>query len=159
MKDLRLDTPPPPSGQAIDFSVPKSSVCMISGPMGCGKSTLLRTILGEKMPKGATIHLQTPYVGYCGQIPWIQNCSIKQNIIGFHEPDESWYSNIIYVSDLEADFPQMLECDKTEVGSRGLSLSGGQKHRLVSVYGFYSHSLTVTGLGKGVVFKVSYTGS
>lgn len=131
--DLRLDIPTSSAGAEINFSVPKGSVCMISGPVGCGKSTLLKTILGEKMLKSGSIHVERPYIGYCGQQPWIQNCSIKANIVGVSELDESWYVRVINICDLEADLSQMSKGDETSVGSRGLSLSGGQKHRVVSI--------------------------
>ncbi len=47
--------------------------------------------------------------------------------------DEVWYKKVIHVCDLEEDLDQMPDGDQTVIGSRGITLSGGQKHRIVSI--------------------------
>jgi ATP-binding cassette subfamily C (CFTR/MRP) protein 1 len=117
----------------ITFEATRGSLTTIVGPVGCGKSTLLRSILGEIKPASGTIFVATMYIGYCSQTPWLPNKRIRDAIVGPNEFDKAWYQQILKVCELESDFAQMQENDWTLVGSRGIVLSGGQKHRIVSV--------------------------
>jgi ABC-type bacteriocin/lantibiotic exporter with double-glycine peptidase domain len=109
----------------------KGSVTMISGPVGCGKSTLLKMVLGENRPKSGRISVSTPYIGYCSQTPWLQNNTLRKNIIGPNKLDSLWYDKVVRVCNLDPDIAQMPDKDDTMLGSRGVSVSGGQKHRIV----------------------------
>jgi ATP-binding cassette subfamily C (CFTR/MRP) protein 1 len=116
----------------ISFTAPKGSITMISGPVGCGKSTLLKAVLGEVPLKSGRVGVSTPYIGYCAQTPWLQNTTLKKNIVGPDVLDETWYQSIIRICNLEPDIAQMPEGHDTLLGSRGVTVSGGQKHRIVS---------------------------
>jgi ATP-binding cassette subfamily C (CFTR/MRP) protein 1 len=107
---------------------------MLSGPVGCGKSTLLKAILGEVHPKSGRISISTPHVGYCSQNPWLQNTTLRKNIIGTTAFEETWYRRVIDDCNLGLDIAQMPDGDETLLGSRGMSVSGGQKHRIVSIF-------------------------
>jgi ATP-binding cassette subfamily C (CFTR/MRP) protein 1 len=151
--NLRLDIPLQLSTSAIDFSVPKGSIWMIPGPVGCGKSTLLKTIIGENKPKEGEISVQTTHISYCAQTPWLQNKSIKKNIVGMNIEDEMWYRQVIYSCNLNPDIAQMPNGDDTQVGNRGISISGGQKHRIVSLaHALPTSLLTMIGLGQSIIF-------
>jgi ATP-binding cassette subfamily C (CFTR/MRP) protein 1 len=126
--DIKSDSEPTP----INLAIPKGSIAMLSGPAGCGKSTLLKAILGEVHPKSGRISISTPYIGYCSQTPWLQNTTLKKSIIGAAVFDEAWYQRVIDDCNLRPDIAQMPDGDETLLGSRGISVSGGQKHRIVS---------------------------
>lgn len=115
----------------VHFEARKGTLTMIIGPVGSGKSTLLNAILGEHVLEKGVIKMDTPVIGYCSQSPWLQNCSVRDNIIGFGLFDENWYSSVVQICALEQDLAQMPLRDSTIVGSRGVVLSGGQKHRIV----------------------------
>lgn len=117
---------------SISFAARKGTVTIILGPVGSGKSTMLKAILGEIVPKTGTVGVNTPLIAYCSQTPWLQNCSIRDNIVGPTEFDREWYRTIIRICALEEDFTQMPDKDMSVIGSRGITLSGGQKHRVVS---------------------------
>ena len=121
-----------PEKTAITFEASKGSLTTILGPVGCGKSTLLRSILGETKPLSGTITVRSTYIAYCSQSPWLPNAKIRDSIVGANQFDEKWYKKIIGICDLESDFSQMPQNDLTVVGNRGIVLSGGQKHRVVS---------------------------
>jgi ATP-binding cassette, subfamily C (CFTR/MRP), member 1 len=135
-----LVTGPPNSGsaesksedRAISFNSRRSSLTIINGPVGCGKSTLLKALLGEVKPLAGTISISTPFVGYCSQTPWLPNCKIRDAIIGPSKFDHEWYREVVNVCALETDFTRMPDNDMTSMGTRGVMLSGGQKHRIVS---------------------------
>jgi ATP-binding cassette subfamily C (CFTR/MRP) protein 1 len=116
----------------INFEATRGSLTTILGPVGCGKSTLLRCLLSELKPVAGNIFVRTPYIGYCSQNPWLPNERIRHAIVGAGEYDEEWYRKVISVCELDTDFTQMPENDLTIMGSRGIVLSGGQKHRIVS---------------------------
>lgn len=124
----------------ISFSVKRGNLTIVVGPVGCGKSTLLRCLLGEVVPESGSVSIKTPFVGYCAQFPWLQNTTIKDNIVGALEFDEAWYKNVVTVCALDYDLSQMPLKDKTEVGSKGLKLSGGQKQRIALARALYSRS-------------------
>ncbi|KAJ6781856.1 hypothetical protein PWT90_08917 [Aphanocladium album] len=100
------------------------------GPVGCGKSTLLRAILGETKPTTGTVTLGTRSVAYCSQVPWVQNETIQNNILGRKPYNETLYNKVVYVCALDADIARLPEKDQTRAGSEGGNLSGGQKQRV-----------------------------
>jgi ATP-binding cassette subfamily C (CFTR/MRP) protein 1 len=118
----------------VSFRVAKGTATVIIGPVGSGKSTLLKAILGELNPTSGSVDISTHFVGYCSQSPWLQNRTIRENIIGPAEFDRNWYRYIVRTCALEEDLSQMPQKDLTLIGSRGITLSGGQKHRVVSQY-------------------------
>jgi ATP-binding cassette subfamily C (CFTR/MRP) protein 1 len=120
------------SGEPVTFQSKTGSLTTVLGPVGCGKSTFLRTILNEIKPTSGKISISTPYVGYCAQTPWLPNAIVRDIITGPNKFDEPWYKSIVETCALEEDFKQMPNNDLTLIGSRGIVLSGGQKHRIVS---------------------------
>lgn len=121
-----------PENPGISFGSRRSSLTVILGPVGCGKSTFLKTLLGEVKPIAGTISIVTPFVGYCSQNPWLPNCGIREAIIGPSAFDEEWFQEIVNACALNIDLASMPENDRTLIGTRGIMLSGGQRHRIVS---------------------------
>jgi ATP-binding cassette, subfamily C (CFTR/MRP), member 1 len=138
LKDVVLDIKGSTPTTPINLKAAKGSITMISGPVGCGKSTLLKSILGEVQPKSGRVSISTPYIGYCSQAPWLQNKTLKQNIVGPNEFELGWYNRIIDVCNLKPDLMRMADGDNSLLGSRGITVSGGQKHRIVRVDEFLS---------------------
>ncbi|KAI9745550.1 MAG: hypothetical protein M1818_001084 [Claussenomyces sp. TS43310] len=106
---------------------------MVIGPVGSGKSTLLETILGNSNLSSGSATSSLSRVAYCPQIPWIQNNTIRQNIIGPFDFDPKWYDFTITACALEEDLKNMPGGDMRMAGSTGVSLSGGQKQRILKV--------------------------
>lgn len=121
-----------PVQASLNLEIKRAQLTMILGPVGSGKSTLLKELLGEVSIPDRKVALLSPVVGYCSQTPWLQNCSIRDNIIGPKSFDELFYQGTLRTCALDIDIASMPHHDLTEVGSRGLSLSGGQKNRIVS---------------------------
>lgn len=123
-------------GTGVSFKIDHGSLAVLVGPTGCGKSTILKALLGEVDTEEGTIHKSTNMVGYCAQTPWLVNLSIRHNICGplLQEQaiDEAWYEAVVHACCLEPDFLALPEGDLSIIGSKGLALSGGQRHRVVS---------------------------
>lgn len=107
----------------INLVLPKGKLVAIIGPVGSGKSSLFSAIIGEmERLKGEVIVRGT--LSYCQQSAWIQNATIRDNIL-FGLPFESEkYEKTIHLSALASDLNQFLDGDRTEIGERGINLSG-----------------------------------
>lgn len=109
------------------------AITMIIGPVGCGKSALLESIIGETHLKDGTTTRPLTHVAYCSQKPWIISNTIKFNITnGSEDIDQKWYDFTIWACALEEDLKTLPGGDKFQTGSNGVSLSGGQKQKVVS---------------------------
>lgn len=123
-----------PTLQNLNLDIRRSGeIIMIIGPVGCGKSTLLESMINRNMITRGSISASFFRTAYCPQIPWIQNDTIRNNIIGASHFDKAWYDVTVSACGLEEDFKAMPEGDMRVTGSDGSSLSGGQKQRVVSV--------------------------
>lgn len=118
---------------SISLTVPHGSITMVVGPVGSGKSSLLKAILGELNLQLGDIYVRPGRIAYCDQTPWIPNGTVRDCIIGTHdgEFDGSWYDEVVHTCALEEDIVSLTNGSDTNVGSRGIALSDGQKHRLV----------------------------
>lgn len=123
----------PPILHNLDFSIQKSQLTMIVGPVACGKSTLLKALLGETPSSSGFVYVSTTSVAFCDQTPWLLNGTIQNNILGFSNFDSEWYSAVVRACELEEDFSVLPLGDKSLIGSKGITLSGGQKQRVVSL--------------------------
>jgi ABC-type multidrug transport system fused ATPase/permease subunit len=129
--------------QDISISIGQSQTTFIIGNVGCGKSTLMRAMLGEIQPLSGRVYSGLGKVAYVGQDPWIQNLTIRENILGVSNHDHEWYATVIQACGLEQDIHELLYGDATKAGSSGVSLSGGQKQRLALARAVYSRAEVV----------------
>jgi ATP-binding cassette subfamily C (CFTR/MRP) protein 1 len=67
---------------------------------------------------------------FCPQYAWIQNATVKENIVFGKEFKSSWYNQVIDACALRPDLEMLPNGDRTEIGERGITVSGGQKQRL-----------------------------
>jgi len=124
-----------PEGYAlidVDLKVSPGQIVAITGPVASGKSVLLRTCAGELRASQGHVYRVTQSVGYCAQVPWLRNASIRDNIVESTDFDQLWYSAVITVCALDKELESMKDGDLTLVGTGGLVLSGGQRQRIVS---------------------------
>lgn len=125
-----------------DFSLATGTLTMIIGPVGSGKSTLLKGLLSETGVSRGFVYVNSNSIGFADQDPWIQNGSVKDNIIGASAvpPEAGWYDEVVACCGLAEDMRNFPRGDATVVGSKGLSLSGGQKARLALARAVYART-------------------
>ncbi|KAG8410598.1 hypothetical protein J3459_017074 [Metarhizium acridum] len=128
----------------ITLNVEPASLTIVTGKVGSGKSMLLLGLLGELHATGfVSRHISG--AGYCSQSAWLTHGSIKENIVGPNtdEIDELWYRTAIRSCALDKDFAQMPNGDQSSIGSNGITLSGGQRHRVSLARALYSRKSIV----------------
>ncbi|KAJ6785368.1 hypothetical protein PWT90_04529 [Aphanocladium album] len=114
----------------VNFSIYPGSVTVAVGPNGAGKSLLLQSILGETSLIDGAIYIASRLIAFCGQMFWLRNVSIKQNIIGHLPYDEQLFRRVVRCCLLEEDLAALPEGENYIVGSGGCKLSGGQRQRV-----------------------------
>lgn len=129
---------------SVEMNVPQGKLTMIVGPVGCGKTTLLKAILGEVPALSGTIRLFAGDVSYCDQSPFHMNGTIRDTVTAFSEFDDRWYKSVLDACALNEDLRQMPLGDRTQIGNKGIALSGGQSQRLALARAVYSrHELCI----------------
>lgn len=113
--------------------IPRGKVTMVTGSVGCGKSTFLKVLIGQVKLTSGTLLTAATRVAYCSQKPWIRNISIRDNIVGESPLDRVWLTLVLYVCALDVDLARLPNGELTIAGPNGCNLSGGQKHRVVSI--------------------------
>lgn len=150
----------------LNLKIHKGEFICVIGGVGSGKSSLISAILGDmiymddkmitefqgrKMDDTARheiIEHSKKFsnkvklggnVSYVQQTPWIQNKTIRDNILFGLPMDEKWYNETIELCELESDLEILPGGDLTEIGEKGINLSGGQKARVSLARAVYSN--------------------
>lgn len=117
---------------------------MIAGPVGSGKSSFLLGLLGEmRLLKGSYRLSRKNGIAFAAQSPWLQCDSVQNNILFGSKLDQKRYDVVVEACGLTADFEALDAGDQTEIGERGVSLSGGQKARVALARAVYSPAQTI----------------
>ncbi|KDQ53279.1 hypothetical protein JAAARDRAFT_72568 [Jaapia argillacea MUCL 33604] len=146
----------------LSLNFPIGELSLICGKLGSGKTLLLLGLLGEadlltgqlRCPRSppdaiASFAGEIPkdeewnVPGVCAYVPqsaWLRNASIKDNIL-FNLPYvEERYQKTLEVCALVADLNILEDGDESEIGERGVNLSGGQKARVSLARAVYSRA-------------------
>ncbi|PVD27619.1 hypothetical protein C0Q70_12785 [Pomacea canaliculata] len=116
----------------IDISVGVGRLVAVVGHVGSGKSSLISSLLGETGKSSS--------VAYVPQQAWIQNATIRDNVLFGKLFNLQRYQQVLRACALEPDLEILPAGDMTEIGERGINLSGGQKQRVSLARAVYSDS-------------------
>ncbi|KAI0703637.1 hypothetical protein BC835DRAFT_1262769 [Cytidiella melzeri] len=110
-----------------ELTFKKGCFNLIIGPTGSGKTSMLMALLGEMhyIPSGPDSWVNLPREGgvaYAAQESWVQNDTIKENIVFGSPFDEERYKKVIHQCGLTRDLSLFEAGDATEVGEKGLTL-------------------------------------
>lgn len=123
----------------INLESRKGDLDCIVGKVGSGKSSIIQSLLGDlyKLDGEVKVHGKVAYVS---QVPWIINGTVKENILFGHRYDPEFYQHVLKACALTVDLTILPKGDRTEVGEKGISLSGGQKARLALARAVYARA-------------------
>ncbi|XP_068440086.1 ATP-binding cassette sub-family C member 3 isoform X2 [Clinocottus analis] len=127
----------PPVLHNINVMVPQGSLLAVVGHVGCGKSSLISALLGEMEKLEGEISIRGS-VAYVPQQAWIQNATLRDNILFGRSYDEQKYSCVLEACALTPDLEVLPGGDMTEIGEKGINLSGGQRQRVSLARALYS---------------------
>ncbi|KAK3094333.1 hypothetical protein FSP39_000405 [Pinctada imbricata] len=113
----------------IEVKVPEGKLVAVVGQVGSGKSSLISAILGELEKLSGKVNVKGT-VGYVPQEAWIQNLTVKENILFGEKFSRKKYQKVITACALLPDLAILSAGDETEIGEKGINVSGGQKQRI-----------------------------
>ena len=123
----------------LGFSVGRNELIAVIGGVGSGKSSLLAALAGDMRRTNGSITMGATRA-FCPQYAWIQNTSVKENILFGKDYDRRWYESVVDACALLPDLEMLPNGDLTEIGERGITVSGGQKQRLNIARAIYFNS-------------------
>lgn len=144
----------------LDLKFPRKGLTVVSGRTGSGKSLLLSSILGECDVLQGTLKVPVPppvkdrfdhqatsanwtidsAIAYVAQIPWIENATIKDNILFGLPYNEDRYRKVLFACALRKDLEMLPDGELTDIGANGVNLSGGQRWRVSFARALYSRA-------------------
>ncbi|MFI4976079.1 MAG: ABC transporter ATP-binding protein [Caulobacterales bacterium] len=125
----------------IDLTLRRGGLTVIAGEVGAGKTTLIKALLGltpvqsgEILWNGRPIadpasFMVPPRCAYTAQMPRLFSESMRDNVLMGHAGDDVAIMRAVQLAILEEDLAEMELGLDTLVGTRGVSLSGGQLQR------------------------------
>lgn len=128
-----------PSLKDLNLKIMKSEKIGILGKIGSGKSSLLYSLLNEIPRYNGSISLYGS-VAFIEQVPFIFSGSIRDNITFGLIHNEKKYNNVLNACALNEDFNFFPDGDLTEIGEKGVTLSGGQKIRICLARSLYANA-------------------
>ena len=116
----------------INLTIRQGEFICIIGEVGSGKSSLIQAILNNMiiLQNNDTKIIVNGNISYVGQEAWIQNNTVQNNILFYQPYNVEKYKKILDLCELNQDLNSLAGGDLTEIGEKGVNLSGGQKARI-----------------------------
>ncbi|KAI0408161.1 P-loop containing nucleoside triphosphate hydrolase protein [Xylaria palmicola] len=115
--------------EQLNLAVGRKELIAVIGSVGSGKTSLLAALAGDMRKTSGEVILGASRA-FCPQYAWIQNASVRQNILFGKDMNRGWYNEVVKACALQPDLDMLPDSDATEIGERGITVSGGQKQRL-----------------------------
>ncbi|KAK7195831.1 pentamidine resistance protein 1 [Novymonas esmeraldas] len=125
----------------VNVLFPDGKLTMVIGATGCGKSTLLGALMGEYDVASGEVWAERS-IAYVSQQPWIMNATLRDNILFFDEERATDLQEVLQCCQLQDDLRTLAAGLETEIGEKGINLSGGQKARVSLARAVYADRAT-----------------
>uniref|UniRef100_A0A672I9D7 ATP-binding cassette, sub-family C (CFTR/MRP), member 2 n=1 Tax=Salarias fasciatus TaxID=181472 RepID=A0A672I9D7_SALFA len=123
----------------VSLEIKPGQLVAVVGAVGSGKSSLISALLGEMHSTKGFINIQGS-IAYVPQQAWIQNATLRDNVLFGSPNDERRFNEVIKACALEPDLELLPGGALTEIGEKGINLSGGQKQRVSLARAAYSQA-------------------
>ncbi|KAF9285512.1 hypothetical protein BGZ68_003791 [Mortierella alpina] len=123
----------------VNLALKKNSLVSVIGRVGSGKSTLIAALCGDLERVTGEVRVRGS-VAFVPQQAWIMNDTLRNNILFGNAYDPVYYQKTIDACCLQQDFDMLPSTDMTEIGERGINLSGGQKARISLARAVYARA-------------------
>ncbi|KAJ8418122.1 hypothetical protein AAFF_G00138310 [Aldrovandia affinis] len=123
--------------KSVSLDIKPGRLVAVVGAVGSGKSSLISAMLGEMHTPKGFINIMGS-VAYVPQQAWIQNATLRDNILFGSALDEARFQAVLDACALGPDLELLPGGDQTEIGEKGINLSGGQKQRVSLARATYS---------------------
>jgi len=144
----------------VNVHLPLGELSIVHGQTGSGKSLFLEGLLGEvdllsgsiEAPSAPTADERRDdkanasnwvlegATAFVGQTPWIENASVRDNILFGLPMQTERYARVLEACALVRDLDTLPDGDESELGVNGINLSGGQKWRVSLARAIYSRA-------------------
>uniref|UniRef100_A0A8W7PDN0 ABC-type glutathione-S-conjugate transporter n=1 Tax=Anopheles coluzzii TaxID=1518534 RepID=A0A8W7PDN0_ANOCL len=128
-----------PTLKNINLALRRGKLSAVVGGVGTGKSSLISALLGEMEKMKGSVNTDGS-IAYVPQQAWIQNATLRDNILFGRPFDQAKYDKVIECCALRPDLEMLPGGDTTEIGEKGINLSGGQKQRVALARAVYADS-------------------
>ncbi|KAM4032250.1 ATP-binding cassette sub-family C member 2 [Anomaloglossus baeobatrachus] len=128
-----------PAVKNVNLDIKEGHLVAVVGGVGSGKSSLVSAMLGEMDHIKGHINIKGS-VAYVPQQAWIQNATLKDNILFGSPLDETRYQRVLEACALLPDLQMLPGGDMSEIGEKGINLSGGQKQRVSLARAVYQNT-------------------
>ncbi|KAG8247924.1 Canalicular multispecific organic anion transporter 1 [Homalodisca vitripennis] len=125
----------------ITLKIEPGKLVAVVGAVGSGKSSLISAFLGEMDKISGNVNTKGK-IAYVPQQAWIQNATVKDNILFGVNYNSKEYDRTVENCALKPDFDMLPAGDNTEIGEKGINLSGGQKQRVSLARAVYNDADT-----------------
>lgn len=112
------DRESPPVLHDLSLQIKKGSLVAVIGRIGAGKSSLIQALIGE-MHRTSGWSAINGQIAYVAQQAWIQNLSVRENILFGQVMKEGFYEEVLNGCALATDMLALPAGDLTEIGEKG----------------------------------------
>ncbi|KAK7108692.1 hypothetical protein V1264_016377 [Littorina saxatilis] len=126
-----------PTLKDVNLQIPAGGLVAVVGQVGAGKSSVISAIIGDMIKVQGQVVVKGS-VAYVPQQAWIQNDTVRNNILFGESMRQRDYDECVEACALSPDLDILPAGDLTEIGERGINLSGGQKQRVSLARAVYS---------------------
>eukprot|EP00457_Paulinella_chromatophora_P000386 gb/GEZN01000386.1/.p1 GENE.gb/GEZN01000386.1/~~gb/GEZN01000386.1/.p1 ORF type:complete len:1466 (+),score=213.20 gb/GEZN01000386.1/:60-4457(+) len=127
-----------PALESLSLDIRKNQLVFVIGQTGSGKTALLSALIGNLYvnPRVGSLTVNGK-MAYVAQKAWIQNMSLRDNVLFGKRFIQDWYDRVIDACALRPDIDMLPNGDATEIGEKGINISGGQKQRVALARAVY----------------------
>ena len=130
-----------PAVDDASFTLRRGGFTVVTGAVGSGKSTLVKAMIGLLPIETGTIRWNgvvvddpaswfvPPRSAYTGQVPRLFSDTLRENVVQGRRDGDRALPGAVRLAVLEHDLAHLDRGIDTEVGTRGVKLSGGQVQR------------------------------